>query len=79
MSDFQKEYSKVKSKIDLLFKRIYVICFNFYAWFWLYRQIFIRHSTDIEGYVLWAFMTFGMYYFVLDNHDVFIKKKKDKS
>ncbi len=76
MSDFKNEYERVKPKVNLWFKRIYIICFNVYAWFWLYRQIFIRHSNNFEDYLLWGFMTFGMYYFVLDNDDVFFKTKK---
>lgn len=73
---FQDEYSKNKKVIDLWFKRLYVIAFNMYAWYWLYRQIFIRHSTNFEDYLLWFFTTAGMYYFVLDSKNIFIKPKK---
>lgn len=75
--DFSIEYRRqqkiLKPKIILWFKRIYVVAFNVYAWFWIYRQIFLRHSTDIEDYLLWFFTTAGMYYFVLDNNDLFFK------
>jgi len=75
--DFNNQYNKVKPKVNLIVKRLYVVAFNFYAWFWLYRQIFIRHSTEFEDYLLWFFTTVGMHFFVLDNDDVFIKKKKN--
>ncbi|MGJ7032812.1 hypothetical protein GGU45_003322 [Niabella hirudinis] len=76
--EFEDEYKKVKVKVDLAAKRLYVIAFNIYAWFWLIRQIFVRHSTNIEDYLLWFFTTAGMYYFVLDNNDIFFKTKKTK-
>jgi len=75
-TEYNKSYDKIKEKVDLWFRRIYVISFNFYAWFWLYRQIFIRHSDSFEDYLLWAFMTFGMYYFVLDGKNILINIKK---
>jgi len=55
-------------------KRIYVIAFNLYAWFWLYRLIFIRES-GFEDYLLWFFATTGMYFFVLDGKDIFLMDK----
>jgi hypothetical protein len=75
-TSYQAEYKKVKPKVILWFKRFYVIVFNIYAWFWLCRQIFARHSTDFEEYLLWFFTTAGMYYFVLDNNDLFLKTKR---
>lgn len=71
-------YNQVKHKIDLWFKRLYVFAFNIYAWYWLYRQIFIRCSTDFEEYLLWFFVTAGMYYFVIDNVDLFFKIEQKK-
>lgn len=68
----------LKPILILWIKRIYVTAFNFYAWFWLYRQIFIRNSTDFEEYLLWFFTTAGMYYFVLENNDVFFKVENKK-
>ena len=76
MSNFSQEYERNKLKVILFFKRIYVIAFNFYAWYWLYRQIFIRHSTSIEDYLLWFFTTFGVYVFILEHQEIFFKPKK---
>lgn len=78
MSDFIEIQKKIKKKIDLWFKRLYVIAFNVYAWYWLYRQVFVRQSDSFEEYLLWGFMTFGMYYFVLDNQDINFKQKRDE-
>ena len=75
-NDFHKEQEKIKPIIILWLKRIYVVGFNIYAWFWLIREILIRNTTEFEPYLLWFFTTAGMYYFVLENQDVFIKSKK---
>jgi hypothetical protein len=74
-SEYHRQQEMVKLKIILWLKRLYVVAFNIYAWFWIYRQIFIRHSTVFEDYLLWFFTTAGMYYFVLDNNDLFFKIK----
>lgn len=66
--------TKIIPLVILWFKRLYVVTFNFYAWYWLYRQIFIRQSTNFEDYLLWFFTTAGMYFFVLENTDLKIKK-----
>ncbi len=59
-------------------RRIYVVAFNIYAWYWLYRLIFIKQST-FEDYLLWFFATAGMYFFVLDGKDVFLMDKSQKT
>ncbi len=78
MSNFIDEYDKVKQKVILIFKRIYVLAFNIYAWYWLFRQISIRHSTCFEDYLLWFFMTFGVYIFILEHQEIFYKLKNKK-
>jgi hypothetical protein len=75
-NDYTSEYKRIKAAIDLWVRRIYVIAFNIYAWYWPYRQIFFKHSSDFEEWLLWAFATFGMYYFVLDSKGIFLKNKK---
>lgn len=71
-----KEKRKITDPIvNLWIKRIYVTAFNIYAWYWLYREIFIQHTPSFENYLLWFFTTGGMHYFVLDNQDIFFKKK----
>jgi hypothetical protein len=72
-NEFKKQQETIKPKVVLSVKRLYVLAFNFYAWFWIIREIFIRHSTNFEDYLLWFFTTTGMYFFVLDNNDIFFK------
>ncbi|WP_192825232.1 hypothetical protein [Rufibacter sp. LB8] len=74
-SEFQNQQNAVKTKATLWIKRTYVVAFNLYTWFWIFRQIFIRQSTDFESYLLWFFSTAGMYFFILRNDDLEIKKK----
>jgi len=69
-----KEFKdKLTNKLIKITRRLYVIAFNIYAWFWIIRLIFIQHSTNIEDYILWFFATAGMYFFVLDGKDLFLK------
>ena len=71
------EYQEIKKKIEpmitLWFKRIYVVSGNIYCWFWLIRQIFVRHSTNFEEYLLWGFLTAGFYWFINDHNEIFFK------
>lgn len=70
-----EEYKiKITKKIVKVTRRIYVIAFNIYAWFWVIRLIFMQNSTNFEDYLLWFFATTGMYFFVLDGKDLFLKE-----
>lgn len=64
----------IKEKVIVWIRRIYVIAFNLYAWYWIFRLIFIYKSTNFEDYLLWFFATAGMYFFVLEGKDIFLKK-----
>jgi hypothetical protein len=75
-SEFLKEYHSAEPKVKLLVKRVYVLAFNVYAWYWLYGEVFVLKSTNIENYLLWFFTTTGMYFFVLENQVLFSKPKK---
>lgn len=76
--EFKNQQEIIKPKIDLSVKRLYVLAFNIYAWFWLFREVFVRNSTNFEDYLLWFFTTAGMCFFVLDNDDIFFKILKRK-
>lgn len=76
-SNFEKEQERIKPIVVLWMKRIYVVAFNIYAWFWLVREIFFRNTAEFEPYLLWFFTTAGMYYFVLENQDVFVRPKNN--
>jgi len=70
-----EEYKiKITNRLINATRRIYVIAFNIYAWFWVIRLIFIQNSTNFKDYLLWFFATAGMYFFVLDGKDIFLKK-----
>ena len=75
---FREIEAEIKLKVILVFKRLYVLAFNAYAWYWLYREIFIRGSTAWEDYLLWFFTTFGMYIFVLEHQEIFITRRYHK-
>jgi hypothetical protein len=76
-SDFSRIYTHLMNRVPKWLRRIYVLSFNCYAWYWLYRAIFVQHNTNFEDYLLWFFTTVGMYFFVLDNEDrLFFKVKK---
>ena len=74
METYQDTYKKIMPKVILWFKRAYVISFNIYAWYWLFKLIFILHSTSFEEYLLWFFATTGIYFFVFEGNDIFLKK-----
>ncbi|MGE0561585.1 MAG: hypothetical protein AB7O47_07200 [Flavobacteriales bacterium] len=65
---------KIKKQVVLWFRRIYVIIFHLYAWFWLFRLIFMEKSTNYEDYIIWFLTTTGVYFFVLDGKDSFLKE-----
>lgn len=78
IDDFKKEQERIKPIIVLSMKRLYVLAGNFYAWFWLIRELFCRKSASFEDYVMWIFLTFGFYWFILEHPEIFIKINKDK-
>lgn len=73
MGTYIENNNRIKQKVILWFKRAYVISFNIYAWYWLFKLIFILHSTNLEEYLLWFFATTGMYFFVFDGNDIYLK------
>jgi hypothetical protein len=77
--DFKKEQERIKPIVTLWFKRLYVIAGNCYAWFWFVRQVFVRRSGSFEEYLMWAFLTFGFYWFIHEHTEIFINTDKDKN
>jgi hypothetical protein len=53
---------------------IYTYLFNLYAWYWLYKILFVL-PFDWENLVTWTLACLGMWFFVLDNNDYEYKKK----
>lgn len=56
--------------IEFWCKKMYVWSANIYCWFWIIREVFWRKSTDLEPYLLWFFLSAGMYFFIRDNKDL---------
>ena len=74
MKTANDEFLKIKKRIIFWTRRVYVIAFNIYAWYWLYKLIFITNSTNFEDYLIWFFTTVGVYFFVFDGNDRFLKE-----
>ena len=55
MSSYRERYAKAFDRtapsVNSWFKRLYVVAFNVYAWFWIVREILWHHGTDWESYV----------------------------
>lgn len=65
-NSFKTNYKNV----EFWCKKIYVWSANIYCWFWIIREIFWRKSTDFEAYLLWFFLSAGMYFFIRDSKDL---------
>ncbi len=78
LDDFKTEQERIKPVVILWLKRLYVLAGNFYVWFWLIRELFCRKSASFENYIMWAFLSFGFYWFILGHTEIFFKTNKDK-
>lgn len=65
-----KSFKTNYKNVEFWCKKIYVYSANFYCWFWIIREIFWRKSTDFEPYLLWFFLSAGMYFFIRDSKDL---------
>lgn len=59
------ELERIKYKINMLFRIIYILIFNVYSWYWLYKLIWLNPSTW-EDWANWFFVTCGVNFFVID-------------
>ena len=62
-NNFKENYKK----LEIITRKIYIWAANIYCWFWLIREIFWRKNTDFEAYLLWFFLSAGMYFFIRDS------------
>ena len=76
MGEFNEIRQKIEKVLNLNLKRVYVVTFNFYSFYWIYKLIFIQEVVTWEDWFLWFFTTTGMNFFVKDNQDIYFKKKK---
>jgi len=60
-----KEYERTEYKINEILRIIYILLFNIYSWYWLYKIIFINKS-NWEDYLNWFFVVAGVHFFVKD-------------
>jgi hypothetical protein len=56
---------EIEYKINMVFRIIYILLFNVYSWYWLYKIVFINNS-NWEDWINWFFVTCGVHFFVID-------------
>lgn len=69
---------RINYKVNWLFRVIYVLTFNVYSWYWLYKINWINQSTW-EDWVNWFLVTGGVHFFVIDYSKFWSKKVKSIS
>ena len=57
---------------------VYTYAFNIYAWYWLYKIIWIL-PFEWENVISWTFACLGMWFFVLDSGDKKFQKEMSKT
>ena len=72
------QQEKINYKINMLFRVTYVLTFNAYTWYWLYKIIWINPSTW-EDWANWFFVTCGVHFFVIDYSKFWSKNVKSIS
>lgn len=55
----------IKYKITMGLRIIYILLFNLYSWYWLYKIAFLNDS-NWEDWINWFFVTCGVHFFVID-------------
>lgn len=65
----------VEYKLNMGLRVFYILAFNLYSWYWLYKIIFINSSVW-EDYLNWFFVVAGMHFFVLDSSKFWSKNVK---
>lgn len=56
---------RINYKVNMLVRIVYIIAFNAYSWYWLYKIIWVNQSTW-EDWANWFFVTCGAHFFVID-------------
>lgn len=69
---------RINYKVNMLFRVIYVLAFNVYSWYWLYKIIWVNQSTW-EDWANWFFVTCGVHFFVIDYSKFWSKNVKSIS
>jgi hypothetical protein len=71
-----KQNERIQYKVSILFRIIYILAFNVYSWYWLYKLIWVNTNTNWEDYVNWFFVTCGVHFFVIDYSKFWSKNVK---
>lgn len=69
---------RINYKVNMLLRVIYVLAFNVYSWYWLYKIIWVNQSTW-EDWANWFFVTSGVHFFVIDYSKFWSKNVKSIS
>jgi hypothetical protein len=70
---------RIRYRINMLIRIIYVIGFNLYSWYWLYKLIWIDESVTWEDWANWFFVVVGVHFFVIDYSKFWSKNVKSLS
>ena len=74
--NFEQIKVKIESKVNLYFERFYVLSFNIYAFYWLYKIVFLP-SYNWEDLLTWFFACMSMNIFFRENKNrLLIKTEK---
>lgn len=79
IEEFKIFKAEVEAKIITWLKRIFIIMFNIYSWYWLYKLIWIEQLPFFEGgnwerYYWWFLVTGSQFFFYKANEkEVLIK------
>ena len=72
---FMKRNEEIEYKINMFIRIIYVLAFNVYSWYWLYKIIYVNISTWVD-YLIWFFVVAGVHFFVIDYSKFWSKNVK---
>lgn len=70
-----KKHERTEYKINEILRIIYILSFNIYSWYWLYKIIFINKS-NWEDYLNWFFVVVGVHFFAKDHKKFWSKDVK---
>lgn len=69
----KKERSQYQ--VNMFFRILYILAFNVYSWYWLYKIIWVNDSTW-EDWINWFFVVCGVHFFVIDYSKFWSKNVK---
>ena len=76
--EFKRRQQRYEKEAWRWIGRLYVISFNAYAFYWLYKHICVTSATGEEWLQYW-FAVVGMNYFYLDKKEELMFRIKNKA